>query len=555
MYIEISGSCLVDRNYKSAVMARLSSGPLLDIVTFDCDNSMSKDRVQYTMRLPFETLLKKKTEWVIVSCVSRNEEIVDIKDVVSLTSEIDIGLETNLTFPSLGFFGNAKGSKLNISVARPLDAFIVKVDEKPGILNIGGIEIVCEGGTSLKPQIDFSIEFSSSIPKSADPYKVFNDKGFHSSREKLPFLKVIFRKPQKVDTIVIRNRSDKWGIRAKKLYIEGIYEGSTFNLYKSTDALPLLLSQLASLDWELSDERLSDTDKRTHFLAFLANHLNIEMVLQDNYLVSFIEQCLSSWTLDPLPNEQENLELELLALVLTTQMQKGISLNLKPFATILNTRKAINKLEDKVNETRQILNKETIKFTKHGVARKGCLIDDIPAVMATLSEVIALLESMELKPCLAYGTLLGAQRDKAFISHDDDVDILVRLPEEEISEHRARQLRDAIIKALPDDKYRIDYGQQHNLNIHLYSKKTGVMIDIFPYWISEGKAHLHMENMTIRGIDANIFDGRTSLELYGLALPTPKKVEDFLLERYGSGWTISDKFHEWPWKLKDEGSA
>ena len=552
MFIEISGTRTLNRGYKSAVMARLSTGLLLDIVTFDCDNSMSKAAINYTLRLPIETLLKNKNEWVIISCINTTEEIVEVKDVASLTSNVEIGIETNLAFPSIGFFGNAKGSKLSVSVKRPLDAFVVKVDENPGILNIGGIEILCEDGTLLKPKADFDIEFSSSIPENADPYKVFNDKGFHSSREKSPFLKVIFKGSQNVDTITIRNRSDKWGIRAKKLHIEGIYEGSIINLHRPSDALPFLTNQLITLGWQLSDELSSDTEKRTHFLAFLANHLNIEMVLQDNRLVSFLEQCLSSWTLEPIPSEQENLELELLALVLTAQMQKGISLNLKPFATILSTREAINKLEDKVNEARLILNKETIKFTKHGVARRGCLIDDIPAVMATLSEIMAMLEDMELQPCLAYGTLLGAKRDNAFISHDDDVDILVRLPEEEISEHRARQLRDEILKALPEDQFRIDYGQQHNLNIHLYSKKTGVMIDIFPYWISEGKAYLHMENMTIRGIDAGIFDGRKSLELYGQALPTPKLIENFLFERYGSGWTISDKFHEWPWKLKDD---
>ncbi len=555
MFIEISGTCNVDRKYKSAVMARLSSGQLLDIVTYDCDENMSKTAVKYSLRLPSETLLENKNEWVIISCVNTTEEIVDVKDVASLTSNFEINIKTDLAFPSIGFFGNAKGSKLSIEVNRTLDAFIVKVDENPGILNIGGIEILCDENSTLQPGVDFDIEYSSSIPNDADPYRVFSDKGFHSSREKTPFLKVNFKSSQNVKTIAIRNRSDKWGTRAKNLNIEGISLGTVFNLYKPNDSLPFLSKKLISLGWKASDEFLSDSDKRIHFLTFLSTNLDITKVLQDTSLVSFLEQCLSSWTLVPLSSEQENVELDLLALIFTAQMQKGMSLNLKPFASILSTRDAVNKLEDKVNEERLKLKNETIKFTKHGVARKGCLVDDIPAVMSTLSEVMAMLEDMELQPCLAYGTLLGAQRDKAFISHDDDVDILVRLSEEQISEYRARQLRDDIIKSLPQDKYRIDYGQQHNLNIHLYSKKTGVMIDIFPYWVSGDKAYLHMENMTIRGIDKNIFDGRKKLELYGKELPAPQKIEDFLFERYGSGWTISDKFHEWPWKLKEEGSA
>lgn len=550
MFIEISGTCHVNRGYKSAVMARTSTGLLLDIVTFDCDISITSPKIDYSLQLPVNALKSDQCKWVIVSCVNEDDKILDIIDAKTLTDGCLTFTDHGVTFPSLGFFGNAKGSKLTIPISSLLDSLTIKVNEKPGTLNIGGLEVLAENGKLLKPKVDFHIEYSSSIPDTADPYRLFSDKGFHSKREDFPFLTLKFLQPTTIQHILIRNRVDKWGSRASQLEATGHSNGrEVFNYSHKKANLPKLISLLQYLGWENSTTEVNRVD----YLQFLKAKITVRKIAENSDLKSLLEQSLSTWSSDTLSALEQGLEIDLMAVLFTSQMSKSKSLNLKPFSSILSTRSSINELEDKINILRQEQGEETIKFTKHGVARQGTLIDNVPAVMTTLTQVINMLESFGLEPCLAYGTLLGAKRDKGFISHDDDVDILVRIPEENISEHEARKARDDIIKMLPQDKYRIDYGQQYNLNIHLHDLKTKIMIDIFPYWISEGKAYLHMENMTIRGIDAGIFDGRKSLELYGQALPTPKLIEDFLLERYGSGWTISDKFHEWPWKLKDEG--
>ena len=549
MFIEISGTCLVNRGYKSAVMARTSSGLLLDIVTFDCDISITSPKIDYSLQLPLNALKGDHCKWVIVSCVNEEEKILDIVDAKTLTNTYQTFTDPELIFPSLGFFGNAKGSRLTVPVSNKLDSLTLKINERPGTLNIGGLEVFAENGKLLKPKVDFHIEYSSSIPDTADPYRLFSDNGFHSKREDLPFLTLKFIEPTTIQHILIRNRVDKWGLRASRLEVTGHSNGREVFQYSHKKAnLPKLISLIQNLGWNKSTTKVSRVD----YLEFLKAKVTVRKIAKNFELTSLLEQSLSTWSLAPLSVLEQGLEIDLMAVLFTSQMSKNKSLNLKPFSSILSTRSSINELEDKINILRQEQGEETIKFTKHGVARQGTLIDNVPAVMTTLSQVINMLESFGLEPCLAYGTLLGAQRDKGFISHDDDVDILVRIPEENISETEARKLRDNIIKMLPKDRYRIDYGQQYNLNIHLHDLKTKIMIDIFPYWISEGKAYLHMEKMTIRGIDKSIFDGRKSLDLYGQALPTPNKIEDFLLERYGSGWTISDKFHEWPWKLKDD---
>ena len=531
-------------------MARTSTGLLLDIVTFDCDISFTNPQIDYSLRLPVNALTGDDCKWIIVSCFNEEEKILDIIDVKTLPHSYLTVTDHEVVFPSLGFFGNAKGSKLTIPVSNKLDSLTIKINERPGTLNIGGLEVFAENGKVLKPKVDFHIEYSSSIPDTADPYRLFSDNGFHSKREDLPFLSLKFTKPTTIQHILIRNRVDKWGLRASRLEATGHSNGREIFHYNHKKAnLPKLISLLQSLGWDEATSKVS----RVEYLQFLKAKVTVRKIAKNADLQSLLEQSLSMWSSAPLSVLEQGLEIDLMAVLFTSQMSKNKSLNLKPFSSILSTRSAINELEDKINILRREQGEETIKFTKHGVARQGTLIDNVPAVMTTLSQVIKMLENFGLEPCLAYGTLLGAQRDKGFISHDDDVDILVRIPEENISEIEARKLRDDIIELLPKDKYRIDYGQQYNLNIHLHDLKTKIMIDIFPYWISDGKAYLHMENMTIRGIDKSIFDGRKSLELYEQVLPTPNKIEDFLFERYGSGWTISDKFHEWPWKLKDEG--
>ena len=76
------------------------------------------------------------------------------------------------------------------------------------------------------------------------------------------------------------------------------------------------------------------------------------------------------------------------------------------------------------------------------------------------------------------------------------------------------------------------------------------MVDVFPYWIEDNQAQLHMENMKIRGISPSIFDGRKTISLYGEEFDIPAKPEAFLEERYGEDWKVSNRFHEWPWKIK-----
>jgi phosphorylcholine metabolism protein LicD len=161
------------------------------------------------------------------------------------------------------------------------------------------------------------------------------------------------------------------------------------------------------------------------------------------------------------------------------------------------------------------------------------------------------LAEMGLRPCLAYGTLLGAYREKQFISHDDDVDILIEFADDNLTRGQAYAQRERLIEKLDPNKYFISTAKvEQNLNIHLFLKETNIMIDVFPYWHEEGKDSLHMEKMAVRSIPSQILAERTEIELAGKKFMAPGDIEGFLVERYGETWHVSDKYHEWLWPIE-----
>lgn len=164
-----------------------------------------------------------------------------------------------------------------------------------------------------------------------------------------------------------------------------------------------------------------------------------------------------------------------------------------------------------------------------------------------MGEVIAVLDRGGLMPMLAYGSLLGAVREKTFIPHDDDVDLLFLAKgrnRAQAVEHRAN-----LISQLREMGYAVsDVGGPH-LNFQVTSKAYGVPVDLFPFWVEDGVAFLHMERMEIRGIPEDLLLPRSTCELNGMVFPSPGKPSAFLSERYGSDWAVSKKYFEWTWPL------
>ena len=265
---------------------------------------------------------------------------------------------------------------------------------------------------------------------------------------------------------------------------------------------------------------------------------------------SYVYQLLSVWADNNAPIDHPECQLKLLAILIARKTQHSLKFKLSIFSHMLAKASHVLMLEDCISMLRNINGLGAIQITKHGIAPKGILVQQATDVMKILTRMMTELTEMNYEPCLAYGTLLGAYRDKQFIAHDDDVDILIKLSDEDLDIETVEDLRDKFLEKLDKTRYRIDYGNLANLNVHIYDIETNIMIDIFPYWYDKDQAILYMENMNTRGIARDILDGRQMIEFYGESLAAPAKIEAFLEERYGESWNVLDPFHEWPLKLQ-----
>jgi len=456
--------------------------------------------------------------------------------------------------PSFGFIGGALNQPLLVSANMPLKRVRITVKTMATYLNFSGLALLGDTGSAISADVVKSTQYSSKLSPHVDIHSITNQ-GFHSDLDDHPWLEIEFKQPEQVSEIRFINRGDVWGFRSRQLCITGFdCDGREHLLHSNGSAenklmvFNVLERQLGQFKFHtgLSKEQVLDA-----LVTFFFDAKNLVACEQE--VVELIPHFLSSWRDDGLDEHTELLELKLLAAYLVYFMRVQISLNLLCFERLLNKRHRLEVLENNINILRGELEEPLIEITKHGTALASKLTTQPELFVSSIKTLIDDLTILGAKPCLAYGTLLGAVRDGAFIAHDDDVDIFVELPQQNLNEREALDALESITAQLDPSKYVVNRASPsgESLNLHVYVIETAVLIDVFPYWYNGDKAKLHMEKMQFREISASILRGRTMLSLYGELMPVPANAEEFLAERYGDSWATPDKFHEWPWKLED----
>jgi hypothetical protein len=452
--------------------------------------------------------------------------------------------------PSLGYFGSTTNSALRIACDSAFTAIRITLGtDEPEILNLLEIQAFKDNSAiDLRAVVkggQLSSDYYDNPAQSA--LKLLDAKGIHSKRQVSPAWDVEMSVPVDADYIQIRNRPDEWGKRSRSLKVSVRNELDSwqeiYSAYSASHASQVLIEALKTARFLDSSGIQSNIELRLRLIDVISDNLKSGTVsLRETDWYKLV-QLTQIWTQYRLSNAEWNIY----AAMILAERLSSKNADLMPYGSFLYDKQQIESLHLALNRISTPAGLGKLSITRHGLqfAKLGTHRD---VYMKLLADVFALLEDMGLQPFLSYGTLLGARRNGKFIDHDDDVD-LVYLIQGHTSDQRQAEMK-TIFSQLRSRGFPVN-PSPGGLNAHVFGKDNGIVVDIFPCWIEEGRLHLHMEKMLIRDIDSGLVYPRGTIKLNDETMPAPGNPDGFLTERYGEGWRISDPYFEWPWQLKD----
>jgi len=151
-----------------------------------------------------------------------------------------------------------------------------------------------------------------------------------------------------------------------------------------------------------------------------------------------------------------------------------------------------------------------MKCFPYGVVGPSKILDIADSI---LDEFFQIAGRLEIKACLAFGLCLGFVRDGGYIDGDNDLDVVVVIPSEEVKMTLVNELIKCGFKqgeSYPMPSY----------NVHFY--KNEILLDI--YFRQQGKFYLNFDTVK--------YNDKT--------YPVPHPVEEYLGACY-SNWKVKEE--------------
>ena len=157
-------------------------------------------------------------------------------------------------------------------------------------------------------------------------------------------------------------------------------------------------------------------------------------------------------------------------------------------------------------------------------------------------EIMNQLRSVSGGVCLGFGAVLGWQRAKDLVPHDDDLDILVAFDRREVPD--LGQALERVEAALLERGCVIKGRFFAHLWVQL-DHDSPQTLDVFVGLMEDDAVSFYPSQRA--GLKVDMVFPAVEQELLGVALPMPARIEDYLAATYGPRWTSPDPAFSHPW--------
>ena len=454
--------------------------------------------------------------------------------------------------PGAGFFGNSDFLRADIPVVAIANEVLLFLEcDNPEQLGFAEISFFDEADREIQREtLNARIELSNAgkMKKHAIAKAFLAGELLQTKPQTTPWIDIHLPKPVNLSRICLRNRNDPRRKINCTLRVEVGFDGQCITSWNAggiaAESILRELCEILAMDAQFV---LSGGATRLQILEVLAQRIEAG---------GFDWDIRKAVQLLPLTLDFPALEAcEItLAAWITCQMlgnRKSIGTKtLRDLSNVLHSPAILDALVAKGTQLLRSSGEDTVQLVmaKHRTLSYPVLLTHRDSFLEALDMLFPLLAQEGKQAVLCYGTLLGAVRDKGFIAHDDDVDVLYFDGATSLEDALAN--RDALIGRLKAAGYRI-FGNTKNFHIVI----NGRALDIFPCWKDGDQLYLLMEQYKIRGIPFELVFPAGEVELYGHSYPAPANPEGFLLERYGEGWAQANPYFEWPWHLSEPVAA
>ncbi|MEW9799430.1 LicD family protein [Alteromonas sp. CYL-A6] len=184
-----------------------------------------------------------------------------------------------------------------------------------------------------------------------------------------------------------------------------------------------------------------------------------------------------------------------------------------------------------------------VTYTRHGLTVPFRELDSTFLAERMFAFCRFLKDTFGLDAFPCYGTLLGMYRDGDFLPHDDDIDVAVVVDAEEGKSYRESSAM--WVERLKAAGVPCRFPTPSSLNVHCYFEDFDMDL-FFMYRMPDkpGKIWTHMQGYQVRAVKGNLLEPLSTFEFKGFTFNAPGKIEGFLRDRYGDGWTVPDPTYE-----------